>query len=105
MKRRNSAVDEDEEEAQEEEKEQPPRKMTRNIGGQKREYHFLKTVNSMEELEKFRFEVIVQKPKTNEIINLFRITAQIRVSKIHPDTRNLFSTAQGEGRSKNVILN
>jgi hypothetical protein len=56
MKRRNSA-DEDEEEAQEEEKEQPPRKMTRNIRGQIREYHFLKTVKSVDELDKLRFKV------------------------------------------------
>jgi hypothetical protein len=43
---------------EEEQTEQPPRKITTNkVGGQKREYHFLKTVKSMEELDKFRSKV------------------------------------------------
>jgi hypothetical protein len=39
---------------------QPPRKMTITVkkGGQPREYHYRTTVNSFEELDKFRFEVI-----------------------------------------------
>lgn len=37
--------------------EEPPRKITRNVGGQKRDYIYAKSVKSMEELEKFRFEV------------------------------------------------
>jgi hypothetical protein len=38
---------------------QPPRKVARKIkGGQMREYIFLDSVNSMEELDKLRFKVI-----------------------------------------------
>jgi hypothetical protein len=43
---------------EEEQTEQPPRKITTNkVGGQKREYHFLKAVKSMQELDKFRSKV------------------------------------------------
>jgi hypothetical protein len=37
---------------------QPQGKMTKNIMGQQKEYLFVKSVNSMEELDKFRFKVI-----------------------------------------------
>jgi hypothetical protein len=37
---------------------QPPRKMTVNVRGQKRAYNYMKTVDSMEELENFRFMVM-----------------------------------------------
>jgi hypothetical protein len=40
---------------------QPPRKLTRNRGGQKREYVFLKSVKSVEQLDKIRFKVIKKK--------------------------------------------
>jgi hypothetical protein len=42
----------------------PPRKMTKNARGQLREYYYLKTLKSVEELDKFRFKVI---PQINEI--------------------------------------
>jgi hypothetical protein len=41
----------------EEEEQLPPKNITKIIRGQKREYHLLKTVNSLEELDKFRFTV------------------------------------------------
>jgi hypothetical protein len=44
--------------------EQPPRKVTKNVrggGGQKRDYYYLKSVNSVNELDKFRFKVIQKK--------------------------------------------
>jgi hypothetical protein len=37
----------------------PQTKMTKNIMGQLREYYYLKTVKSVEELDKFRFKVIL----------------------------------------------
>jgi hypothetical protein len=38
---------------------QPPMKVTKNFkGGQSRDYNFLESVNSLEELDKIRFEVI-----------------------------------------------
>jgi hypothetical protein len=58
MKRRNTAVpDEEEEEGPQEEVQQPPREITKNVKGDIRKYNFLKTVKSMEELDKFRFQV------------------------------------------------
>jgi hypothetical protein len=36
---------------------QPPRKITKNIKGQKRDYIFLKTVKSVAELDNIRFKV------------------------------------------------
>jgi hypothetical protein len=39
--------------------EQPPMKVTKHIkGGQSRDYYFLESVNSVEELDNFRFKVI-----------------------------------------------
>jgi hypothetical protein len=35
-----------------------PQQQTINVRGQKREYHYVETVKSMEELETFRFKVI-----------------------------------------------
>jgi hypothetical protein len=37
---------------------QPPRKVTKKRGGQKKDYYFLKSVKSVEELDKLRFKVI-----------------------------------------------
>jgi hypothetical protein len=55
MKRRRSDPYEDDAEQREE---QPPRKMTQTLcKGQKRDYFYQKTVNSIEELDKYRFEV------------------------------------------------
>jgi hypothetical protein len=57
----NDKNDEDEKEKQPNEVPQNqkhlPKKMKYNIRGQIREYHFLKTVKSMEDLDKFRFKV------------------------------------------------
>jgi hypothetical protein len=47
-------ADEDEEERQQ----QPPSKMTKNNKGQIREYNFLKTVKSIDELDECRFKVM-----------------------------------------------
>jgi hypothetical protein len=62
MKNQQNVNDEDETEEEEEPNEvpqkHPPKTKTYNIKGQKREYHFLKTVKSMEELDKFRFKVM-----------------------------------------------
>jgi hypothetical protein len=70
MKKR--TTDGNEEEAQEEEEEhqqtnklqqlqQPPREITQNIRGQKRDYYYLATVTSLEQLDKFRFKVVQTK--------------------------------------------
>jgi hypothetical protein len=57
-------VDEDEENDDAEEQlqqKQPPRKVTKKFkGGQKRDYTFLKSVKSVEELDNIRFKVIQQ---------------------------------------------
>jgi hypothetical protein len=46
-------------EEEEQQQEQPPsRKVTKNVKGQMREYVFLKSVNSVDELDSFRFKVI-----------------------------------------------
>jgi hypothetical protein len=38
---------------------QPPKKVTKNNRkGQRMDYYYLKTVNSVEELDNFRFEVV-----------------------------------------------
>jgi hypothetical protein len=39
------------------EPQQPPRKISQFLNGQQKEYHYLTTVNSCEELDKFRFKV------------------------------------------------
>jgi hypothetical protein len=39
----------------------PPKKLTKKIGGKIRKYDFLKTVKSMDELDKFRFKVNAEK--------------------------------------------
>jgi hypothetical protein len=38
----------------------PPRKITKNVRGQIRKYVYVKSVKSMEELDKFRFKVIAK---------------------------------------------
>jgi hypothetical protein len=73
MKKRTTDGDEEEEEAQEEAQEeeqehqniklqqlqqQPPKEITQNIRGQKRDYYYLTTVKSLEQLDKFRFKVV-----------------------------------------------
>jgi hypothetical protein len=50
--------DEEIEETQQLHHQKPPMKMTQIIRGQKREYDFLRTVNSLDELEKIRFKVM-----------------------------------------------
>jgi hypothetical protein len=50
--------DDAEEEGEQDAEKQPPGKIARSRGGQKREYNFLKSVNSVEELDTFRFKVI-----------------------------------------------
>jgi hypothetical protein len=37
---------------------QPPSKITQNVNGQQKEYHYRTTVKSYEELDNFRFQVI-----------------------------------------------
>jgi hypothetical protein len=39
----------------------PPKKMTKNIKGDQRDYNFLQTVKSVDELNNFRFKVIYKK--------------------------------------------
>jgi hypothetical protein len=51
MKKQQNVADENEEE------EGPPKIMTKNVRGQIRKYYFLKTVQSLEELDKLTFEV------------------------------------------------
>jgi hypothetical protein len=41
-----------------------PKKITQTVVGQKRVYNFLRTLDSWEELDKFRFEVIRKTTKT-----------------------------------------
>jgi hypothetical protein len=41
----------------EEEEDEPPRNIVKNIMGQKREYHLLQTVKTLEEVDNIRFEV------------------------------------------------
>jgi hypothetical protein len=53
--------DEENADAEEQQQKQPPRKMTKNINGQNRDYNFVKTVKSVEELDNFRFKVIQQR--------------------------------------------
>jgi hypothetical protein len=45
----------DEEEVPQEQ--EPPRKINKKFKGQIKQYNFFKTVKSLEELDKFRFEV------------------------------------------------
>jgi hypothetical protein len=47
----------EEDNAEEQHPKQPPMKITKNRKGQKREYTFLETVKSVEELDNVRFEV------------------------------------------------
>jgi hypothetical protein len=39
-------------------RQKPPSKMTKNCRGQIRQYYYMKTVKSMDELDKLRFKVI-----------------------------------------------
>ena len=52
--------DDEEEECprQPNEVQQPAKKISQIVKGQEREYHFVKTVKSVEDLDKFRFQVI-----------------------------------------------
>jgi hypothetical protein len=40
---------------------QPPREMTQNISDRKKDYYYMRTVKSVEELDKFRFKVVQNK--------------------------------------------
>jgi hypothetical protein len=55
MKRRNTADGDKEELPQEE---QSPKEISKEVNGKIRKYHFLKTVTSVEELDKIGFKVI-----------------------------------------------
>jgi hypothetical protein len=55
----NDAYEKEDEE--DEDEEQPLRKITKKVRHQIREYYFLKTVKSMDELDKFRLKVTKQK--------------------------------------------
>jgi hypothetical protein len=48
---------EEEDEAEKQQQKQPPRKVTKKVKGQIRDYNFLKSVKSLEELDNFRFKV------------------------------------------------
>jgi hypothetical protein len=48
----------DDAEKQQQKQSWPPMKITTNIKGVQKDYSFLKTVKSVEELDKFRFKVI-----------------------------------------------
>jgi hypothetical protein len=54
--------DEDEEEAPQKghgmQQQQPPRSISKNVRGQIRDYYYLNTVKSFEDLDKLRFKVI-----------------------------------------------
>jgi hypothetical protein len=60
--------DEDEDIGEEEQTEQPPSKITKYVMGKKRMYNYVKTVESMEELDKFRFKVM-RECKFQNIVN------------------------------------
>jgi hypothetical protein len=51
-------AEKEDEEGDDDAEKQPPMKVARNRRGQKREYNFLQSVNSMEELNNFRLKVI-----------------------------------------------
>jgi hypothetical protein len=55
MMRQNAADDDDHDG-----EEGPPRKIITNCKGQKRKYVYVKSVKSMEQVEKFRFKVIIK---------------------------------------------
>jgi hypothetical protein len=58
---------------------QPPRKLTQIINGQQRRYHYLKTVKSLDELDKFRFKVIYYTQDRIIFYIVIRITANLLV--------------------------
>jgi hypothetical protein len=51
---------EEDRQRQEKEEKHPPMKMTKNVQGQIRDYYYVKTVKSIDELDKFQFKVIKQ---------------------------------------------
>jgi hypothetical protein len=53
-----SKDDADAEEQQQHQQKQPPMKVTKNRGGHSKDYNFLQSINSLDELDNFRFEVI-----------------------------------------------
>jgi hypothetical protein len=66
---------EEEDEKEEGEKEQPqkqqiPTKITTKFGGQIKKYDYVKTVESMDELDKFRFKVNEWKSIVNRVIGI-----------------------------------
>jgi hypothetical protein len=54
----NDEDEDDEDDSEEEQTEQPPCKITKYVMGKKRMYNYVKTVESMDELDKFRFKVM-----------------------------------------------
>jgi hypothetical protein len=48
----------------------PPRKITRNVGGQKRKYIYVKSVKSMAKVDKFRFKVIGKIKVKNNLMQI-----------------------------------
>jgi hypothetical protein len=48
----------EEDDAGKQQQKEPPKKVTISRGGQERDYNYLKTVKSMEELNNYRLEVI-----------------------------------------------
>jgi hypothetical protein len=67
---------EDDNNAEKQQQKEPPRKVTKSIqGGQLMEYNFLESVNSVEELNNFRFKVFNQKKHKKLALFLYRIAA------------------------------
>jgi hypothetical protein len=66
--------EEDDDDAGKQQPKEPPRTVTRNIrGGQLREYNFLESVNSMEELENLRFKVISKQRECVPFLSLNKL--------------------------------
>jgi hypothetical protein len=51
--------EEDEEDEIEIDDDEPPKSITKKVMGHKKEYYYLETVKSVDELDKFRFKVIL----------------------------------------------
>jgi hypothetical protein len=85
-------VEEDDDDSEEQQQKQPPRKMTKKINGRIREYKFLKSVKSVDELDNFRFKVIQKKSKyriKNEILHTQNYCAYGPARKSLPTFKSL----------------
>jgi hypothetical protein len=100
-------IEQEEDDAGKQQQIQPPRKVTKIRGGQKRDYNFLQTINTVDELDNLRFKVPNLK-NINKKMEVFNRIPVIGAANHCLKSHQLLCYVQGNeriSRENNAILN